>query len=152
MDLEQTLSNGFLANSTRKEKLSEIATRGLLLARVAWPIYVALLMSLFIAALQVRYITLTTPTPAVMRSLDQHGFSTGLYAVYFLGFEIIFALGFIVVAAIIYARNNDDWMGLFTAYTLVTVGVAASPVIVTLSALETANPMWALPVRFLSFL
>jgi hypothetical protein len=131
--------------------LSALAGRLFLLARVGWPIYVTLLMTIFIAGVQVRYIQLTDLAPEVRASLESLGMSIASYASYNLGLEIVFALVFLGVAALIYARNSDDWMGLMSAYALATFGTAAAPITVTMESLVGVAPEWALPVRLLRF-
>lgn len=123
-----------------------------MLARVGWPIYVTLLMTIFIAGLQVRYLQFTDPTAAVRAGLENLGMSVAAYASYNLALEIVFALVFLGVAAMIYARNSDDGIGVFSAYTLATFGMAAAPITVTMEALAGVAPEWAMPVRLLRFL
>ncbi|MEO8289308.1 MAG: hypothetical protein ABI670_23110 [Chloroflexota bacterium] len=151
MNLEHIIPNSIVSDETLREKREALILRALFVARVGWPIYVALLVSMLIAAFQVRYLSMTNPGEAVLQSLHTLNMSTSFYAFYFLAFELFFTLGFIIVAAIIYARNSDDWIGVFSAYALVTFGVSSSPLAVTLNSLEDANPLWAIPVRFLTF-
>ncbi|MEP6776457.1 MAG: hypothetical protein ABJA50_12750, partial [Chloroflexota bacterium] len=73
--------------------LSGRPDRLLLFARAGWPIYVTLLMTIFIAGMQVRYLELTNPPSAVVAGLYQLNYTTGGYAVYNLVLEAIFALG-----------------------------------------------------------
>jgi hypothetical protein len=126
--------------------------RVLLLARVGWPIYVTLLMTIFIAGMQRRYIDLSNPPAAVMAGLSSMGLTTNGYALYNLLLEAIFALGFLGVATLIYARNQNDGMGIFTVYTLTTFGIAAAPITVTIDSLVGFAPQWALPLRVLRFM
>ena len=132
--------------------LSGRPDRFLLLARVGWPIYVTLLMTIFIAGMQVRYLELTNPPSAVVAGLGRMNITVGGYAVYNLLLEAIFACGFLVVATLIYARNQNDGMGIFTVYTLTTFGTAAAPITVTINSLVNVAPQWALPLRILRFL
>lgn len=135
-----------------KLDISQLSGKLFLLARAGWPIYVTLLATIFLAGLQVRYIQLTDPTPAVRVGLEKIGMSVASYASYNLGLEILFALVFLGVAALIYARNSDDGIGLFSAYTLATFGTAAAPITIVLEALVGVAPEWALPVRLFRFL
>lgn len=128
-----------------------IKGRLLLLARAGWPIYVTLLATVFLAGLQVRYIELTNPGPDVREGLGKLGMTVASYASYNLGLEIIFALVFLGVAALIYARNNDDAIGVYSAYTLATFGTAAAPITVVLEALVGVAPEWAIPVRLFRY-
>ena len=123
--------------------LSGRPDRFLLLARVGWPIYVTLLMTIFIAGMQVRYLELTNPPSAVVAGLDRLSFTTGGYAIYNLLLEAIFAFGFLAVATLIYARNQNDGMGIFTVYTLTTFGTAAAPITVTIDSLVNMAPQSA---------
>lgn len=128
-----------------------IRARLQLLARAGWPIYVTLLATIFLAGLQVRYIELTNPNPDVREGLGKLGMTIASYASYNLGLEIVFALVFLGVATLIYARNSDDSIGLFSAYTLATFGTAAAPITVVLEALVDVAPEWALPVRLFRY-
>ena len=164
MNLDRTIPEGIAMVSTEgtegtgpraagavKDRMTVVRARALIIARIAWPIYVALLMSIFLAALQVRYLELTGPSQAVQDGLAKLGMSTGFYATYNLTAEALYVLAFAGVAAIVYARNSDDWMGLFTAYTLVTFGVASPPILVTLESLIHYDEIWTMPVRLLRF-
>jgi hypothetical protein len=140
-----------VSSTARKERMAVIRARAMIIARIAWPIYVALLMSVFLAALQVRYLELTNPSQAIQDGLSKLGLSTGFYATENLLLEALYVLMFAGVAAIVYARNSDDWMGMFTAFTLVTFGVASPPILVTLESLIDFDPVWTIPVRLLRF-
>ncbi|HST06049.1 MAG TPA: hypothetical protein VLQ48_15135 [Chloroflexia bacterium] len=132
--------------------LSRHTDRLLLLARVAWPIYVTLLMTIFIAGLQVHYINLSNPSPAVQAGLERMQITTAGYALYNIALEASFTIGFLGVATLIYARNQHDGMGIFTVYTLSTFGTAAAPITLTVDSLVSVAPQWALPLRLLRFL
>lgn len=132
--------------------LSGRPDRLLLLARVGWPIYVTLLMTIFIAGMQVLYIRLSNPAPSVLVGLEKMNLTTGGYALYNILLEAIFAFVFLGVATLIYARNQNDWMGIFTVYTLSTFGTAAAPITLTMDSLVNVAPQWALPLRVLRFL
>src|SRR5512132_657892 len=138
--------------ASQRTSAARLLVRWLVIARVAWPIYVTLLVSIFVAGLQVRYLQLTGPSPAVRVGLEKLSLSTGFYASYNLSLEVIFALVFLGVAALIYARKSDERIGLLMAYTLATFGTAASPIINTMEALADVAPTWAIPVRVLRFL
>jgi hypothetical protein len=153
MNLDRTIPEGIamVTSEARKDRKTIMRARALIIARIAWPIYVALLMSVFLAALQVRYLELTGPSQAIRDGLTSLGLSTGFYATYNLTAEALYVLVFAGVAAIVYARNADDWMGIFTAYTLVTFGVASPPLLVTLESLIDYDAIWTMPVRLLRF-
>ena len=153
MNLDRTVPEGIamVTQAVRKDRRVVMRARALIIARIAWPIYVALLMSVFLAALQVRYLELTNPSQAIKDGLVSLGLSTGFYATYNLMMEAVYVLVFAGIAAIVYARNSDDWVGMFTAYTLVTFGVASPPILVTLESLVDFDPVWTLPVRTLRF-
>jgi hypothetical protein len=148
MNAEQTVSEKKIYPRWR----ARLVVRGLNLARVAWPLYVALVMSIFVAGLQARYLELTNPIPRLSQGLERLGLGIGAHATYNLALEIVFALVFIGVAAIIYARNSDDWIGVFSAYALVTFGMASSPILPTLDSLTTFDPAWDVAVKLLRFL
>lgn len=153
MNLDRTIPEGIaiVTGALRKDRMTVVRARAMIIARIAWPIYVALLMSVFIAALQVRYLELTNPSQAIQDGLVKLGLSTGFYATYNLVMEGVYVLVFAGIAAIVYARNSDDWMGMFTAFTLVTFGVASPPILVTLESLIHYDEIWTVPVRLLRF-
>jgi hypothetical protein len=153
MNFDRTIPEGIamVTAAARKDRKTVMRARAMIIARIGWPIYVALLMSVFLAGLQVRYLELTNPSRAIQNGLLKLDLSTGFYATYNLTMEAVYVLVFAGVAAIVYARNSDDWMGMFTAYTLVTFGVASPPILVTLESLIHYDEIWTMPVRLLRF-
>ena len=86
MNLDRTIPEGIAMVSTEgtegtgpraagavKDRMTVVRARALIIARIAWPIYVALLMSIFLAALPVRYLELTGPSQAVQDGLGGAG-------------------------------------------------------------------------------
>ena len=105
--------------------------RWLIVARVLWLALFFSALALFIAALPLHIAQLHvvctnmicagTQSPAeVARDLHGLGLSLGEYNLYSTVIEIIFAMGYFVVAAFIFCRKSDDWMALLLAFFLVT--------------------------------
>ena len=82
MNLDRTVPEGIamVTQAVRKDRRVVLRARAMIIARIAWPIYVALLMSVFLAALQVRYLELTNPSQAIKDGLVSLGLGRGFYA------------------------------------------------------------------------
>jgi signal transduction histidine kinase len=85
-------------------------------------------------------------TPARLQALHALGISLNTYALYWVAVNILFALLYFVVAALIYWRKPADRMALFASIALVALG-ASFPTIPDI--LATIYPGWWLPVKFL---
>src|SRR5437762_11726679 len=107
--------------------------RRLILVRVAWVLMAVLIMLLIAAGIPFEYAyynsicmgaacateTLSDRlTPEGMQALQVLGLSAGSYAAYNITLEVVAALVFAAVAAVIFWHRSDDWMGLFAAFTL----------------------------------
>ncbi len=108
------------AESPRKR----LADGAFLLARAFWLAVTIAGLAAFLAALPGLINQVDQPEPAIQAGLERLGISTGLYAAVYLGLGILFVLGFVTVAGIIYARKTDDWMALFVAFFLVAFGIS----------------------------
>src|SRR5436305_15202641 len=71
---------------------------------------------------------------------------------YTVGLEVLFAFVFFALGNIVFWRKSSDWMSLYVAFSLVTFGLGAAPLLHVLSALTRANPAWEMPQVFLAFL
>src|SRR5215207_6492789 len=97
-----------------------LRSRWFILARAGWLIIAALTLSLFFASIPVEFaqLQLGCPTPACASSggvapvelllLENLGLSPEFFAAYGIVLELIFALGFIMVAALIFWRKSSD--------------------------------------------
>jgi hypothetical protein len=63
---------------------------------------------------------------AGLQQLRQAGLSLGFYAGYFTALNTILALVFSIVAAVIFWRKSDDWMGIFASLALVLAGAGTT--------------------------
>lgn len=88
------------------------------------------------------------PIPASIAQFQAARVSIGFYAAYTGTVEILYALVFLVLAALIFWRMSTTWIGLFTGLLLVTSGVAQTDA----DALAAAVPAWEIPVRSLQAL
>jgi signal transduction histidine kinase len=85
-----------------------------------------------------------------LQALHDLGFSLDFYATYLVGRDVILAVVYVTVAALIFLRKPDDRMVLFVSFALLTFGTANFPV--TIYALTTEHTAWWWPYAFLSFL
>jgi hypothetical protein len=133
----------------------------LALARLGWLAVAALTLTLFIAALPLRYKTFQEVCMGAacvepqltlddVRELQALGLSRGFHAAYHVGLETAFALVHFVIASVIFVRRSDDRMALFVSLMLLTFGVATFTG--TLNALAAPSSAWRLPVSALSSL
>ncbi len=83
------------------------------------------------------------PSPTIVHSLHALGIPIATYAAYMTALNVLFALVYFVVAALIFWRKSDDWMALLACLALVTFG-ASFPSIP--SALADFHHAWSLPV------
>src|SRR2546423_7130029 len=83
-----------------------------------------------------------------MQALRVLGLSAGSYAAYNITLEVVAALVFAAVAAVIFWHRSDDRMGLFAAFTLLTAGCA----IFIASSLAAHAPALWLPAACINFL
>ncbi len=136
--------------------------RWLSLARAAWVAVAALTVGLFIAGIPAEFAQLqlgcATPAcassgqiaPVALSLLEDFGLSRNFFAAYGVALEVVFAMVYGAVAALIFWRKSADRLALFVALALLTFGTATFPV--TMQALVAAHPTWRLPVPGLHFL
>lgn len=82
------------------------------------------------------------PSAANLQELHSLGIPVAAYAAYQVILNLLFALIYFLVAALIFWRKSDDRMALLAAFSLLTLG-ASFPSIPT--ALATTHPAWQLP-------
>jgi hypothetical protein len=134
----------------------------LFLARAGWLIGAALTISLFVASIPIEFaqLQLGCPTQACASSggvapvelplLEKLGLSPEFFAAYGIVLELVFALGFVVVAALIFWRKSSDRQALFVCFALLLFGTATQPY--AMHALVEAHPIWGQLVDILHFL
>jgi signal transduction histidine kinase len=139
-----------------------LRSRWFILARAGWLIIAALTLSLFFASIPVEFaqLQLGCPTPACASSggmapvelllLENLGLSPEFFAAYGIVLELIFALGFIMVAALIFWRKSSDRQALFVSLALLLFGTATQPY--AMQALVETHPAWGQLVDGLHFL
>jgi signal transduction histidine kinase len=92
-----------------------------------------LALARFVAGLPPHYRQLAMPDSRLRADLAALGVTADLVAAYTLVTELVFAAGFLAVAAVLVWRRSDDWLALFVALMLVTIGTSLVP---TPSAME----------------
>jgi GAF domain-containing protein len=135
--------------------------RWLVLARAAWVLLAALITLLIVASIPFEYAyykSICTSTVCAtdskrltlegVQALQALGLSAGFYAAYNVMVEVVAALVFAVVAAVIFWRRSDDRMGLFAAFTLLTAGCA---IFIASSMAAHAPALW-LPAACANYL
>jgi hypothetical protein len=79
-------------------------------------------------------------------ALRELGLSTDFYAAYSVAVESAVAVVFWAVGAVIFWRNSQDKMALFSALVLVTYGIYVVP---SVDALAATSPVWRFPSQLL---
>lgn len=82
-------------------------------------------------------------TPATAQTLHALGIPITTFAIYWTSVNLIFALTYFVVAALIFWRKSDDCMAWLASFSLVTLGAAFPSIPATLA---DVHPGWWLPV------
>jgi hypothetical protein len=135
--------------------------RWLLLARVVWLAVAALCLSLFVAGIPAEFAQLQIECPTAvcvngqlppdgLRALQDLGLSLDFFAAYGVGLDVVIALVYSAVAALIFWRTPADRIALFVSLTLLTFGTATFPE--TLYTLAAAHPAWWPAVAVLNLL
>ena len=113
----------------------------LVLYAIGTPAYYAYLHTLCTGCLDDRL------SPDNLHAFQALHISITTYAVYWVSINLLFALVYFAVAALIFWRKPDDWMAWLASFSLVAFG-ACFPSIP--SALAAVHPVWGLPVTLLS--
>ena len=109
--------------------------------RIVWVIFTAPVLLLFAASIPDRAQQLLSPcslsndcarsqlTWTDVTALKDWGLTLKGYTYYILSLEVVFALGFFLIAASILWNRPRDWLAIFTALMLLTLGVCIFPTI-----------------------
>ena len=114
---------------------TELYGRGLLAARSAWIIVTVFVVGVYVVAVSAafeNYQNVCEPgracgpywylTPEDVVALRGMGLSIGFYAAYNIAAEVLYALVFWGVGALVFWKRSDDWVALLVSLTLVTFG------------------------------
>src|SRR5438874_7545363 len=112
----------------------------LLLYVISTPVYFAYLHTLCTGCFDDRL------SPDKLQALQALGISITTYAVYWVAINLLFALVYFAVAALIFWRKSDDWMALLASFSLVAFGASFPSIPAVLAAI---HPGWWLPVTLL---
>jgi signal transduction histidine kinase len=88
-------------------------------------------------------------TPAKVQALHTLGIPITAYAAYWTAVNLLFALVYFAVAALIFWRRSHDQMALFASFFLVALGTSFPDIP---NALVANHPAWWLPVTFVDTL
>ena len=128
------------------------------LARLLWVLLAALTLVLIFASIGPRYRTLaevgSSPelralgelTPAEAADLARAGLSPQFYAALFTALEVISALAFATLSAVIFWRSSGSGYLYFAAIALLPFGAISSPILINLAVV---HPSWDLTVLLL---
>jgi signal transduction histidine kinase len=144
----------------RSPSAEPLRGRSLIVARATWIVVAVVTLSLFAAGIPSEFAmfhTVCQPacntgqlSQAGLQALQDLGLSLDFYATYFVGRDVILAVVYVTVAAVIFLRKPDDRMVLFVSFALLTFGTATFPF--TISALVMEHSAWWWPWAFLNFL
>ena len=141
-----------MSHELRSKASARVSRPWLLVARLALLAFSVLALVIYIAGTPVYFAQLISsgnhclvdcPTLANIRDLHALGISTTTYAAYQVAINLLFAVTYFVVAALIFWRKSDDLMALLASFSLVALG-ASFPSIP--SALAAVHPAWQVPV------
>jgi signal transduction histidine kinase len=139
-----------------------LGNRWLILTRAGWLAVASLTVGLFAAGIPAEYaqLRLGCPTescastggiaPVELTLLENLGLSPEFFAAYGIALELVFALGFVLVAALIFWKKSSDRQAMFASLTLLLFGTATQPY--AMHALVEAQPAWGPLVDGLHFL
>ncbi|HUF38977.1 MAG TPA: hypothetical protein VMN57_10670 [Anaerolineales bacterium] len=150
-----------MSAKARDQLETRLTGRPLILARSLWIVVVALAVGLYVLSIPIQFAHSQTVcsgatcpwdqlSPTGVEQLQQAGQSLGFYAGYLTALNAILALGFSIVAAVIFWRKSDDWMGIFASLTLVLFGITFNSVPITTA--ENVYPALLFLSKFLNFL
>ena len=141
-----------MSHELQSKASARVSRPWLLVARLALLAFSVLALVIYIAGTPVYFAQLISsgnhclvdcPTLANIRDLHALGISTTTYAAYQVAINLLFAVTYFVVAALIFWRKSDDPMALLASFSLVALG-ASFPSIP--SALAAVHPAWQVPV------
>jgi hypothetical protein len=134
--------------SLAAHKATQLRGPKLLLARLAWALVALTVILAFTAALPYRIEELRQDPYGLGLPLGQWGFNVDAFVAYGLVWELLMILASLVMAAVIFWRKSDEWMGLLISTCLVLM-LAIPPVIPTLGL---AFPALKVPIILLRLL
>jgi signal transduction histidine kinase len=144
----------------RSPSAEPLRGRSLIVARATWIVVAVVTMSFFAAGIPSEFAMFRTAcqpacttrqlSPAGLQVLQDLGLSLDFYATYAVGLDVILAVVYVTVAAVIFWRRPDDRMALFVSFALLTFGIAGFPG--TINALAMEHSAWWWPYAFLNFL
>lgn len=121
----------------------------LVLARMAWVAVTGVSLALLVVSLAARYSDLLPAASAPGNSqgvrtgiAQPAGVSAAIFAGTILSAEIVAALGFFVIAGLIFWRRSNSWVALLVSLMLAAFGAALPG---TIYALVANQPIWAVP-------
>lgn len=135
--------------------------RRLSLARYAWLTAAVLILSFFAAGIPVYFERLRTvcvevpcdaaPTPPPgAQELKEAGLSTSFYAAYYTALDVVVALVYLAVAALIFRQRSGERIALLGAFTLLIWGPFS--IAFTISAATEVHPQWRPALEYVQFL
>jgi signal transduction histidine kinase len=130
----------------------------LMVARAIWLAVACVTLSVFVASLpaalvQLKVVCATASCangqlpPADVRALMNLGLSLGFYAAYRVALDLVFAVIYGTVAALLFWRKSAELFALLVALALLTFGMATFPL--SVDVLAAAQPVWQTPVTIL---
>jgi hypothetical protein len=138
--------------------------RRLTVARVAWVAVAALVFGLDALSAPFYYVRnqnvcasavcagdANRLTPERLHALHELGFSAGFFAGFDTAVEVVVALAFATIAAVIFYHRSDDRMALFGSFTLLVFG-GASFTSDLLTALVAGIPAFGFPTELLDYI
>ena len=136
---------------------NRLSGRRLAVLRAAAVAVALLALAVLIASIPVRFEALSSVCQGIscreeglglkdLRALGELGLGPVFYAAYMVAVETTVAAVFWAVGAIIFWRNSEDKMALFSAFVLVTYGLYVVP---SVDALAAISPAWRLPSQLL---
>ncbi len=141
-----------MSHQPHSQERAGIPRPWLLIARIIVLVTAILALLIYIVGTPVYYAQLIPSnhhcvadclTPANIQELQARGIPASAYAAYQVALNLLFALIYFLVAALIFWRKSDDRMALLASFSLLTLG-ASFPSIPT--ALATIHPAWQVPV------
>jgi signal transduction histidine kinase len=145
---------------TRTEGV-HLRNKGLLAVQLGWSTVAALSVGLFAAGVPSEFAQLQLPCPtpvcttgqlpaAGLQSLPDLGLSPAFYAGATVAMDIVFAVGYALVATVIFWRRPKDRVAVFASLALLIFGTATFGF--TLPALAADHPGLQTPIALLHFL
>jgi hypothetical protein len=131
--------------------------RWLVLARVAWFVFVLLGLAVFVASLPAYIAQLQSVcggtacangqlTPQIVKTLSNLMLSMDSYVTIRIAFTFVSALVWFMIGGVLFWRRSNDWMALIVSLMLVLQGTST-----TLTTVAGSHSAWQFPAQFLDF-